>query len=233
MSDLLVKDRTIVVPGEILAEGMDYIPSYGVFREQNRIVAMQLGLVSINGRVIKLIPLSGRYIPKKADVVIGKVADIGFYGWRVDIGWAFQANLGLKDASSEFIEKGADLSQYYDYGDIIAAQITNVSGSKIIDLSMKGPGLKKLKGGKIIEVSPSKVPRIIGKQGSMVNLIKEKTNCKIIVGQNGKIWISGLNPETELLATNSIYKIEQESHLDGLTDRIKEFLDKGVKNGLQ
>ena len=220
------------MPGEILAEGMDYIPSSGVFREQNKIFAMQLGLVSINGRVIKLIPLSGRYIPKKGDIIIGKVADIGFYGWRIDFGWAFQANLGLKDATSEFIERGADLTQYYDYGDIIAAQIINVSGSKIIDLSMKGPGLKKLNGGKIIEVSPSKVPRIIGKQGSMVNLIKEKTDCKITVGQNGKLWISGLNPESELLATNAILKIAQESHLDGLTDRIKDFLDKGAKNGV-
>lgn len=232
MTNLLTKDREIVVPGDILAEGMDYIPSSGVFREQNKIFAMQLGLVSINGRVIKLIPLSGRYIPKKGDIIIGKVADIGFYGWRIDFGWAFQANLGLKDATSEFIERGADLTQYYDYGDIIAAQIINVSGSKIIDLSMKGPGLKKLNGGKIIEVSPSKVPRIIGKQGSMVTLIKEKTNCKITVGQNGKIWISGLNPESELLATNAILKIEQESHLDGLTDRIKDFLDKGAKNGV-
>lgn len=233
MSDLLVKERDIVVPGEIIAEGMDYIPSYGVFRENNQIIASYLGLININGRVIKIIPLTGRYIPKKNDIIIGSVTDIGFYGWRIDFGWAFEANLGLKDATSEFIEKGADLSQYYDYGDILSAEIVHVSGSKIIDISMKGPGLRKLKGGKIIEISPSKVPRLIGKQGSMVNMIKEKTNCKIIVGQNGKVWLSGPNPESEFLATNAIYKIEQESHLDGLTDRIKDFLEKGAKNGLQ
>ncbi len=232
MSELKVKDKEIVVPGEVLAEGMDYLPSYGVFREQDKIIAMHLGLISISGRVIKLIPLSGRYIPKKEDIVIGKIADIGFSGWRVDIGWAFEANLGLKDATSEFIEKRADLTQYYDFGEIIAAQISHISGSKIIDLTMKGPGLRKLKGGKLIEVSSSKVPRVIGKQGSMVNLIKEKTNCKIVVGQNGKIWISGVSSESESLATNAIYKIQHESHLDGLTDRIKEFLEKGEKNGI-
>ena len=232
MSELKVKDKEIVVPGEVLAEGMDYLPSYGVFREQDKIIAMHLGLISISGRVIKLIPLSGRYIPKKEDIVIGKIADIGFSGWRVDIGWAFEANLGLKDATSEFIEKRADLTQYYDFGEIIAAQISHISGSKIIDLTMKGPGLRKLKGGKLIEVSSSKVPRVIGKQGSMVTLIKEKTNCKIVVGQNGKIWISGVSSESESLATNAIYKIQHESHLDGLTDRIKEFLEKGEKNGI-
>ncbi len=225
MGDLLVKDKDIVVPGEELAIGMDYLPAGGVYRLNDKIYASQVGLVSISGRLIKLIPLSGRYIPKKGDLVIGKVVDTGFSGWRIDIDWAYEANLSMKDATSEFIERGSDLTQYYDYGDIISVQIIHVSGSKIIDLTMKGPGLRKLKGGKIIEVNPTKVPRIIGKQGSMIQMIKEKTNCKIIVGQNGKVWISGLDPESELKATQCIYKIEAESHLDGLTDRIKDFLE--------
>lgn len=135
----------------------------------------------------------------------------------------------MKDASSDFIDKKADLTQYYDYGDIVSAQITHVAGSKIIDLSMRGPGLRKLKGGKIIEVSSSKVPRIIGKQGSMIQLIKEKTGCKIIVGQNGRVWISGLTPESEMLATEAIYMIEQNSHHEGLTEKVKEFLESRSK----
>ncbi len=222
---LEVKERSIVIPGEILATGMDYLPASGTFREGTNIIATQLGIVNVSGRLVRLIPLSGRYIPKKGDVIIGKIADMGFSGWRVEIGWAFEANLSMKDGSSDFIEKKADLSQYYDYGDIISVQIIHVAGSKIIDLTMKGPGLRKLKGGKIIDVSPSKVPRIIGKQGSMVSLIKEHTGCLIIVGQNGKVWISGHDPEKEMLATNAIYKIEEESHLEGLTDRIKAFLE--------
>lgn len=229
MGELIVQDKGIVIPGEVIATGMDFLPAGGVFREQDRIIAMQLGIVSVSGRLIKLIPLSGRYVPKRGDTVIGKVVDIGFSGWRIEIGWAFEANLSMKDASSEFIEKKADLTQYYDYGDVVAAQITHVSGSKIIDLTMRGPGLRKLKGGKIIEVSSSKVPRIIGKQGSMIQLIKEKTGCKIIVGQNGRVWISGLTPESEMLATEAIYLIEQNSHHEGLTDKIKEFLEKKAK----
>jgi len=83
-----------------------------------------------------------------------------------------------------------------------------------------------LKGGRIIEITSSKVPRVIGKQGSMITLIKEKTECKIIVGQNGRVWISGPTPEKEILAVDVINKIEHEAHLDGLTDRIKEYLEK-------
>ena len=229
MGELIINDKEVVIPGEVIATGMDYLPAGGVFREQENIIAMQLGLVSVSGRLIKLIALSGRYIPKNGDTVIGKVVDIGFSGWRVEIDWAFEANLSMKDASSDFIEKKADLTQYYDFGDIIASQIVHVSGSKIIDLTMRGPGLRKLKGGKIIEVSSCKVPRIIGKQGSMIQLIKEKTGCKITVGQNGRIWISGLTSESEMLATRAILMIEENSHHEGLTDKVKEFLESNVK----
>ncbi len=229
MGELLVKNKDIVVPGEELAIGIDYLPAGGVFREKDKIIALQVGLVNISGHLIKLIPLSGKYFPKKGDIVIGRVTDISFYGWRVDIGCAYEANLSIKEAVSDYIDKRADLSQYYNYGEIIAAEIIHVSGSKIIDLTTNGPSLRKLKGGKIIEVSPSKVPRIIGKQGSMINLIKEKTDCKITVGQNGIIWISGTNPKKEMIATEVIHKINEEAHIDGLTDKIQKFLDKEIK----
>jgi len=228
MGKLLVKNKDIVVPGEELAIGMDFLPTGGAFRENDKIISSQLGLVSVSGRLIKLIPLTGRYNPKKDDVVIGKVTDISFSGWYIEIGYAYEASLSLRDATSEYINKGVDLTQYYNFGDIVAAKVVKVIRSKVVDLTMKGPGLRKLRGGKIIEVTPSKVPRIIGKQGSMISMIKEMTNCKIIVGQNGRIWIQG-SPEMEILATEAIMKIEQESHTDGLTDKVKNLLQKSVK----
>jgi exosome complex component RRP4 len=136
--------------------------------------------------------------------------------------------LSMKDATSQFIARGADLTQFYDLGDQIVCSITNVTSQKLVDVTMKGPGLRKLSGGRIIEVSSNKVPRIIGKQGSMVSMIKDATKCNITVGQNGLVWIDG-SPEDELLAITTIRKIEEESHLSGLTDKIKEFLDKNKK----
>ena len=94
----------------------------------------------------------------------------------------------------------------------------------MIDLTMKGPGLMKLKGGMMIDVTPSKVPRVIGKQGSMISLLKERTGCKIIVGQNGKVWIKGENFENEKKAVDAIKMIEEFAHTAGLTDRISGFL---------
>lgn len=228
MGEILLKDKEIAVPGEVLAKGMDYIPAGGTFRENEDIIANQLGMVSINGRLVKLVPLTGIYVPKANDIVIGKVVDVTFSSWLLDINSPNLAMLSIRDAT-EYIERNADLTQYYDYGDIVAAKVTKVTRNKAIDLSTKGPGLRKLNEGQIIEVTPSKVPRIIGKQASMITMIKDATDCKIIVGQNGRIWIHGVDPDKEIVATAAIMKIEHESHTEGLTDRIKEFLDKELK----
>ena len=228
MSKVMVKDKEIVVPGEVLAEGMDNLPGQGTYREGEHIRASSLGLVQLDGRAIKLIPLSGRYIPKKNDMIICKVIDVGFSGWRLDTNSPYSAMMSMKEATSDFIPRGADLTQYFDLDDYLVGGITNVTSQKLVDVTMTGPGLRKLKGGRIIEVSSNKVPRIIGKAGSMVSMIKDITGCNISVGQNGLVWIQG-TPDNELLAVNTIRKIEAESHLTGLTDRIKEFLEKETK----
>ena len=224
MGQILVKDKSIAVPGEILAEGMDFLPAGGVFRENDKIIASQVGIVNIDNRLVKLIPLNGRYNPKRGDMVIGDVVNITFNGWVIDIGCTNFAVLPLRDAKSDFIDKGDDLSRYYGFKDIVVAKISNVSKTNMIDLTMKGPGLMKLKGGMMIDVTPSKVPRVIGKQGSMISLLKERTGCKIIVGQNGKVWIKGENFENEKKAVDAIKMIEEFAHTAGLTDRISGFL---------
>jgi len=227
MSEIKVNERDIIIPGEIIATGLDYLPSGNVIREGDNLISTRVGLVNITGRFVKVIPLTGSYIPKRGDLIIGKIADIGLSGWRVDFsGWPYQANLSLKEASSDFIERGADLTKYFNYGDYIVAEIINVLGSKIIDLTVKAPGLRKLGPGRFMQVTSAKVPRVIGKQGSMISMIKEATGCRISVGQNGVVWISGDSPEKELLAVKAIEKIEAESHIQGLTERIKEFLEK-------
>jgi len=225
MSKILVKEREIVVPGEIVAEGMDYLPAKGILREGERLIASQIGMINVEGRLVKLIPLTGSYSPKKNDLVIGKVVNITFSGWIIDIGHSNLSMLSLKDGSNDYIEKTADLTQYYDFNDVIIAMITNVTKSNAIDLSMKGPGLMKLIGGIIIDIDPTKIPRVIGKQGSMISLIKTKTNCKIMTGQNGKIWIKGEDPKMELKAIEAIKLVERESHIEGLTQIVEKFLE--------
>ena len=225
MKGLIIKEKEIVVPGDVLAEGMDYLPAQGTYRKDDKIIASRLGLVTVDNRLIKIIPLSGRYLPKQGDTIIGEVIDITINGWRLNVNSAYTAMLSMKDATHEFIRKGADLTRWFDVGDYIVTKIRNVTSQNLVDLTMKGPGLRKLKGGRITKVNCNKVPRIIGKGGSMVGMVKKATACNIIVGQNGFIWVQG-NPEDEVLAIEALKMIESNSHVSGLTENIKQFLEK-------
>lgn len=226
MGQLFVQDRELVVPGQVLADGMDYLPSSGAYREQDKLVSLLLGLVTLEGRLVKIIPLRGRYMPKIGDVVIGKVIDMTFSNWFIDIGCTNNGVMGLSEVE-EYVEKGSDLSAYYDFGDYVVARVSNVMRNNI-DLSLRGPGLKKLGPGRILNINSSKVPRLIGKQGSMISLIKEKTGCRIIVGQNGIIWVQG-NPQNELLVQETIQLVDERAHIEGLTEYVTHFLDDEVK----
>ena len=132
-------------------------------------ISKNLGMVVVYGQVIKLVKLAGAYGPKGNDRVIGKVNDVLLQGWRLDINTAYSAVMGLKDATSEFIPRGADLTNYFKLGDYIVCKITNVTSQKLIDVTVKGPGLRKLKAGQIEKVNPCKVQRHGGKAVSSKN----------------------------------------------------------------
>ena len=49
--------RTVVVPGEVIASGEDFLPGEGTRREGNDVVASRYGLAEKIGRVVKITPL--------------------------------------------------------------------------------------------------------------------------------------------------------------------------------
>lgn len=227
MSQILVKERDVVVPGEEIAEGMDYLPGENTYREEDKIYSKVLGLAGLSGRVVRITPLSGPYVPKIGDKIIGNVIDITMSGWRVDTGTAYSALLNVRDATTRYVKKEEDLSKIIAVGDYVIVIIINVTSQNLIDLTMKEPGLYKVSGGRVISINNQKVPRVIGKQGSMISLIKNKTGCEITVGQNGVIWVKG-TPENELLAVRAIKLIEEKAHQEGLTEKIEKFLNENA-----
>ena len=221
-----IKSRKIVVPGEeIVEEGK---PGRGIFVEDGKFYSMYLGVVDIRAGFVNVIPLSGCYIPKKGDKVIGKITDLAPMNWVVDINAPYYAPLHVNDVPWR-VDFG-DTGRYLAIGDVILAKVSNVNELGQVWITMKEQGLRKLEGGHIIKISPSKVPRVIGKSGSMIQMLKEHTDCRIYVGQNGMIWING-PPEGIVKVIKSIRMIESESHTYGLTDRIKSFLERGEDNG--
>lgn len=214
--------RIIVVPGETIVSGEDYLPGEGTRRNGDNVVANKFGLAEIAGRVVRVIPLFGAFVPRRGNVVIGRVSDITFRGWNVDIDSASSGFLPIEE-SPRFIAK-EEMDQFLAIGDVVAAKIWSAN-TRGIDLTLKGKGLGKLDGGFIFRVIPSRVPRIIGKEGSMVNLIKEKTGCNVTIGQNGWIWIKGPDMDSEIRARKSIEYIAEQVFVSGLTEHMEEWFN--------
>lgn len=222
-SEDVPKKRKVVVPGEVIASGEDYLPGEGAKREGNDVIATRFGLAEEAGRMIKVIAITGAFIPRRNNVVIGRVTDITFHGWLIDIDSASSGFLPVEE-SPRFINKN-EMDQFLAIGEVVAAKIWSVK-AKGIDLAMRGKGLGKLEGGFIFRVIPNRVPRIIGREGSMINLIKDKTGCDITVGQNGWIWVKGENVDAEIKARRAIEFIADKVHVEGLTEKMEEYFAK-------
>ncbi len=217
------KGRRIVIPGEVIASGTSFLPGEGAQRQGTDVTATRFGILEMDDRLVKVVALSGTYIPRKGNVVIGSVSEITFNGWVIDINSPYTSFLPIMECKG-FVSKRDDLSLIYNYGDMVIAQVVGVK-AKGVDLSTKERGFDKLEDGLVISINSNKVPRVIGKQGSMVNLIKEYTGCEIVVGQNGVIWMKGESIDAELVAKEAIHFIDKNSLVEGLTEKVKDFLE--------
>jgi len=216
--------REIVTPGELIAEG-SYAASDNTYKEDNKIYATRLGLVNYEGRRIYVVALKAFYIPIVGDLVIGKVADVNLGSWSIDIKAPHLATLRASDALTRpFNPQRDDLPSVFIEGDIILSKVIAYDRTRDPLLTVREPGLGKIMRGQITEITPTKIPRVIGRKGSMVNMLKEKTGCQITVGQNGVILVTGKTLEDEQLAIMAIGIIEQEAHTRGLTERVTEMI---------
>jgi len=214
--------RRVVLPGEQIEERKGRKLGSNVYPENDNVFSKVLGIPKVNENEISVIPLAGVYLPKIGDGIIGKILEVEISGWSVDINSPYMAFLHLAEAVDEFVDTSrTDLSIYYTIGDVIFCKISKVTKNKVIQVSMADRNAKKLYKGNMIKITPSKVPRIIGKDGSMINLIKNKTGCEIIVGQNGVVWLRDGN---QTKAIEAILAIEKKSHIVGLTEKIEKML---------
>ncbi len=221
---IIINNRQIAIPGDLIAEG-NFRPGDGVYQEGKQIFASQIGLVTIQGNRISLIALLGPYIPRQDDYVIGKIIDASMNSWKVDINAPYVALLTLSNAVPRSFDPTREKAlSYYNIGDTILARI--ISQDRIMGpmLTVMERNLGKLKQGRLIEVVAAKIPRLVGRRRSMINMIETESNTRIEIGQNGVVWINGENEADELLAENAAKMVEKEAHTTGLTDRVREML---------
>lgn len=220
-------ERKVVVPGDLLSEDAKR-SGEGTFVKDGHVHSLLYGLANYRDK-INVIPLAGKYIPAPGDNVIGIVKDITFSNWIVDINSPYDGLLHI----SEFPKRieSDEMSKYLRIGSSIMTKVKDVDPTMKVELTLNDKKLGPIKVGRVIEISHTRVPRLIGKSGSMISMLKKELNCNIFVGQNGRIWINGGEKDMDL-AQKTILLIETEAHTNGLTDRIVDFLkeEKGVRS---
>lgn len=216
-----METRTIVLPGEIVGKTKEVRAGHGTYVEGEDIISKFLGIKRESDNYVSVVPLSGVYVPKKGDKIIGFITNVEKFGWVVDINSPWQSFLPLSEAVDEFVDiKKVNISRFFDVGDVIYAEVANVKKGDA-QLDMKSQLARKLSHGVTVKITSSKVPRLIGKSGSMVKLIKDKTNTIIRVGQNGVVWLDGEKIDK---AIKAIRMVDEESHIVGLTDKVSKLL---------
>ncbi len=204
--------REVVIPGDVLGEAKPGKLPYGVFKEGDQLYSALYGLIEPE-KGLRITPLSGRYIPKPGDVVIGIVIIARHSGYLVDINSPYVGHLVIPKHASV---RPPRLSA----GDVVTVKVA--SKNEVGDVLLESP--RRLIKGKLIEVKPTKIPRIFGKSGSMLELIKNATKVQIIVGRNGRIWLRG-EPDAIVRAERAIRFIEKNAHMYGVTDAVKKMLE--------
>ena len=223
-------ERKQVIPGDVIAKGNH---RYGPYIEKrgDEYIALRVGLAEVGREGVKLNPLTGPYLPRTEDEVIGKVVDINGFGWVVDINSCFDGFLPASFVfGREFSPSTHDLSSKFKVGDIIGARIESFERSRDPQLSIRGHGYGKIESGEIIKISPTKVPRLIGRRGAMINLISEKTGCDVRVGQNGVVVVNG-PPEGVDKTAKAVKMVEEDAHAADLMARVEAHLSGSDSGG--
>jgi exosome complex component RRP4 len=220
-------DRKVVVPGDLLSEEVKR-SGEGTYVKDGRVYSLLYGLANYRDK-INVIPMAGKYIPASGDNVIGVVKDITFSNWIVDINSPYDGLLHLSEYPKRI--ESDEMSKHLRIGSSIMTRVKDVDPTMKVELTLNDRKLGLIKAGQVVCISHTRVPRLIGKGGSMISMLKKEANCDIFVGQNGRIWING-GAEDMDLALKTITLIEKEAHTNGLTDRIVEFLktEKGARS---
>jgi len=214
------KSRELVFPGDFLGDGRPLMPTLYAYSDGSRTYSAVIGIPQPTRTVI---PLNAKYLPRRDDIVIGIIEDVQPVFWLLNLNSPYPGVLHANETPWEvgFGETG----KYLNIGDAVIAKIQAVDETRRVFVTMKDTRARKLTSGTLFFFPASKVARILGKGGSMVSMIKQKTGTSILVGQNGVVWVRG-HPIATMIVGEALDIISRYSHLVGLTELVSKYIDK-------
>jgi len=221
----LESKKRYVLPGDFITTAPLRLQD-NVVLEGKRIISTTIGLSDVSADSVRVISLNGIYIPKIDDLVIGTIQSIFGNSWFADINSCYQGMLLGQDVFGRgSYPTKSEMEERLSKGDIIFAKIANSDRQREPLISIADQSLGKIDSGELVKISPAKIPRLIGKHGSMIQTIEGSTNATITVGQNGLIVVSCDETNGLLKALAAIRMVDEQAHLVNLTDKVKKMLE--------
>lgn len=201
--------KKIVIPGELLTDQRKKL-GHNVYVSNNKIYSQVVGILSESNDYVSVIALNGTYKANLNDGIVLIVKD------DLPNGYVLEYN----SFTDTFLPRSM-IRKELKKGQIIFARLSSINDNDTIDIDH----INILPKGRLISVSPVKVPRLIGKNDSMLNLFKNLLKANIVIGKNGWIWYSCDN---YLLLEKVISLVANNSQKSNLTNSIKEYIEKNI-----
>lgn len=217
--------RKYVIPGDVVTSG-PYRPEQNVTLEGRKIISTAVGVSEIFDDSVKVIPLAGKYNPNINDLVIGMIKSHTSLSWELDINSCYVGFLPASDVfGRDFSAHADELTTKLKQGDLVAARIANFDRTRDPLVTISDRDLGKIESGELVKIAPNKVPRLIGKRGTMIQAIETATSAVITIGQNGWIVVACNNIDGLLKAKMAIRMVNEKAHSVNLTEQVKEALE--------
>ena len=182
-------EQRLVTPGMAVGPSTGKRAGSGIIAAEEQFIATQLGWLKERNNTVSIDPIHAAYMPRSGDLVVGIVAEVRNNLWFMDINGSFQGLLPMSLAPWK-VEFGA-ARQHMDIGDVVLARVQEVDECHNVVLTMKGVGLRRLKQGSVEQLPVQHIDRVRGENNAMLQRIRDACDCRIMVGENGRVWIDG------------------------------------------
>lgn len=212
----------LVTPGEAIGASSGVRAGTGTLKQGNEIISTKLGWAKENNGVVFVDPIYSAYLPRSGDLVIGIVESVRNNLWFAEVNGPFNGLLPMSLAPWK-VEFGA-AREHMDIGDVMLARVQEVDEAHNIVITMKGVGLRKLKEGTVLDLPVNLVKLVRSDNDSILNSLKEVSDCRIIVADNGRMWVDG-SPENISMVRDAIDLLRSSGHMSNVTDVISQFVE--------
>ena len=182
-------EQRLVTPGMVIGPSAGKRAGSGIVTAEESMIATQLGWLRELNNTVSIDPINAAYMPRSGDLVVATVAEVRNNLWFMNINGAFQGLLPMSLAPWK-VEFGA-ARQHMDVGNVVLARVQEVDECHNVVLTMKGVGLRRLNQGTVESIPVQHIDRVRGDSNALLQRMREACDCRIMVGENGRVWIDG------------------------------------------